>query len=162
MKTLRLFLWPDCPKQCPKCCNKNFDYNSLPVLKTFKGWDAICFTGGEPLLYPRRVFDIAVRAANENPAAKRYLYTALPGRKLESVIRCFHGVTVAVHGGADLAILRWFDVHHITIKEFSYVAKLFCNDPGILRDSYPRWQLKTAQWLDVCPLPNNETLMRLE
>ena len=47
-KTLRLLLFEDCNRNCKKCCNKQWDLKLLPEVGSFKDWDEIILTGGEP------------------------------------------------------------------------------------------------------------------
>ena len=49
MKKIRLIITKDCPNNCLKCCNKNFDLDSLPIVKDYD-CDELIITGGEPMI----------------------------------------------------------------------------------------------------------------
>lgn len=48
-KKLRLLVTAKCHNKCPMCCNKQFDFEKIPVVDRLD-YDEISITGGEPLL----------------------------------------------------------------------------------------------------------------
>ena len=47
---LRLLVTEECNRHCPGCCNNNWDLKSLSVCKSYRDYEQILITGGEPLL----------------------------------------------------------------------------------------------------------------
>lgn len=58
MRKLRLLFTKDCNRDCPGCCNKDWDLDHLPVCADFKPYDLVMITGGEPMLYPERLLKL--------------------------------------------------------------------------------------------------------
>ena len=69
MRKLRLLFTKDCNRNCPGCCNKDWDLDSLPVCTDFTPYDLVMITGGEPMLYPERLLHLIRRIREENPKA---------------------------------------------------------------------------------------------
>lgn len=78
-KKLRLLVTKECHNNCPKCCNKLYDLDSIPIIDRFD-YDEVCITGGEPMLDLPKVVKIAemfkTAATVLGKEVKVYLYTA--------------------------------------------------------------------------------------
>ena len=48
---LRLLLLDDCNRNCPGCCNRDWDLQALPLCQDYTPYRLIMLTGGEPMLY---------------------------------------------------------------------------------------------------------------
>lgn len=46
-KKVRLLVTSDCPNNCPKCCNKLYDLNTVPIIDRWD-YEEFNITGGEP------------------------------------------------------------------------------------------------------------------
>ena len=58
MEKLRLLVTTKCPNKCPMCCNNSWDFSKLPVVEHFN-YKEIMITGGEPLLFPEKLANLA-------------------------------------------------------------------------------------------------------
>lgn len=95
MEKLRLLVTTKCPNKCPMCCNNSWDFSKLPVVEHFN-YKEIMITGGEPLLFPEKLANLAesiktVQKLAYGNKGKLFLYTALADM-LPNYIRYFDGV----------------------------------------------------------------------
>ena len=178
--TLRLLLFEQCNRSCEGCCNKDWDLDNLPVAPfvSYKNYDKIVLTGGEPMLRPDLVKEVATRIRIAAPNAKIILYTAKtrPLSKLMDVLRYIDGVTVTLHEQADLEpflkLKKVVDTiwsygctsgEHRWVHKLSFRLNVFSN--VILPDVFISglWDVRRGyEWIKNCPLPSNEDFMRLE
>lgn len=82
-KKLRLLVTTKCHNKCPMCCNKQFNFDTLPIVDRWD-YDEIMITGGEPLSSLRNTRYIInliqsikmIQVTQGLPISKFYLYTA--------------------------------------------------------------------------------------
>ena len=97
-KTLRLIITLDCNLSCSYCCNKIPEVNSKFITKRleeidFEQYEAVCITGGEPLLVFKKYLEIYLEVPLGTPI---YLYTN--GLLLkESRVGYFDGINIGIH-----------------------------------------------------------------
>ena len=161
MKTLRLLLFEACNRKCPGCCNKDWNLGGLPVASSFKGYKEIILTGGEPMLRPHLIKQVADRI-REDTTAKIYVYTAKVDdiKEALSVLESVDGLTVTLHEPADLEPFRRFDAARKArgIEGKSLRLNIFFNVETIQPEG---WKVKAGiEWIKDCPLPSNEVFMR--
>jgi len=163
-KNLRLLLFADCDRRCPGCCNKDWDLDALPVVKSFKGFREVILTGGEPMLNPNLVKHIASQVRHENPAARIIVYTAKTDnpQALVDVLRLVDGVTITFHKQKDVAT---FNVFNEMLKQSGISGKSLRLNvfKGIKLNGVDTtgWKLQPEMvWIKDCPLPKNEVFMR--
>ena len=99
MEKLRLLVTTKCPNKCPMCCNNSWDFSKLPVVEHFN-YKEIMITGGEPLLFPEKLANLAesiktVQKLAYGNKGKLFLYTALADM-LPNYIRYFDGVVYTI------------------------------------------------------------------
>lgn len=109
MEKLRLLVTTKCPNKCPMCCNNSWDFSKLPVVEHFN-YKEIMITGGEPLLFPEKLANLAesiktVQKLAYGNKGKLFLYTALADM-LPNYIRYFDGV-VYIHILLMMFIVYW-------------------------------------------------------
>lgn len=109
MEKLRLLVTTKCPNKCPMCCNNSWDFSKLPVVEHFN-YKEIMITGGEPLLFPEKLANLAesiktVQKLAYGNKGKLFLYTALADM-LPNYIRYFDGV-VYTHILLMMFIVYW-------------------------------------------------------
>ena len=162
---LRLLLFSACNRRCEGCCNKQWDLDELPVLDmdTIGQYDEVILTGGEPMLNPRMVREIAYGVPL---GTKVFFYTAKTDDldALCGTMLCTDGVTVTLHEQADvdpflLLVERTRGSHY---QRLSLRVNVF---KGV-RLPYlylHKWNIKDEiEWIPNCPLPTDEVFMRLE
>lgn len=161
-KKLRLVLFDECNRNCPGCCNKDFDLPNLPLCTDYTPYNMIMLTGGEPMLHPEIVLQ-AVREIRQHTNAPIVLYTAMAEDKeaLGRVLDQIEGITLTLHDSGDIEPFREFNYFYDEGrgKGKFYRVNVFA-EAGRVYTS-PRWKAKTdVQWLENCPLPEGEVLMR--
>lgn len=162
---LRLLVLPECNRTCKGCCNKNFDLDALPVVETFKGFDEIILTGGEPMLDPMVIYQLIKKIRYET-TAPIYMYTAWRENALElaGVVARLDGLTITLHTKKDTEpferlceMLKRFDLlgqRSLRVNVFSGVSTGNAD--------LTNWQVKTGlKWVENCPIPEGEVFMRL-
>lgn len=169
MKKLRLLLFEDCLRDCPGCCNKDFDLKALPVETKFKQYDEIILTGGEPMLKPEVIRQVVHKIRIQNNTARIYLYTA-DVRKHVDVISLLHlylsGITVTLHDAQDaMRFLEFYcNLDRYIFKDIIYKKSLRLNvfkDVPIWAGYNKAWKIKRdIEWIKNCPLPENEVFKR--
>jgi len=175
LKKLRLLITEKCNRNCEGCCNKDWDLNKLETISThgemvkFINYDEIILTGGEPMLFPDRVQEIAhtVRMLNHN--IKVFMYTAKPNKKvIELLLSNFlDGITVTLHEQADVEAFKEFasSLKLYLIMNRTNVKTLRLNifaGIDISGLNLINWKVKyNIKWLKNCPLPKDEIFMKL-
>ena len=170
-KKLRLLLWDECNRACDGCCNKGFDLPNLPVCGSYKGYDLIMLTGGEPMLYPDRLKTVIGEIRGETDA-RIVLYTAKTddADALIEIAGLLDGLTVTLHDPSDVKPFLAFDdrfarhrIYHAGTnrKDQTFRLNVFSEariDPGEIT---AKWNVKdNIKWIIDCPLPAGEVLMR--
>ncbi len=164
MKKLRLLVTEKCNRNCPGCCNKDWDLDALSVEDDFTQYEEIYLTGGEPMLFPDLIGEIASDIYGDNPRAKIFLYTAMTGDVLLPYIYFLDGVTITLHTQGDVYP---FSLMASKIPDFLFnLRSLRVNIfKGVEIDSHllVGWQVKDGiEWIKDCPLPENEVFKRYE
>lgn len=165
-KKLRLVLFEECHRSCKGCCNEDFDLRNLPVCESYKGFELIMLTGGEPMLRPEKVKE-AVRRIRRETDAPIILYTALTVDKetLSQIIGQIDGITVTLHDNSDVKPFLEFDDYHVGTRgrSKSYRLNVFSGIEIDLGNVKGKWKVKSdIEWIKNCPLPEGEVLMRFE
>ena len=165
--TLRLIVTEECNRNCEGCCNKQYDLPSLPVATDFTGYKQIILTGGEPLLDPGKLMKTISHMRKENPDAEIILYTAyLNDPYIVALLMPFvDGMTVTLHEPEDVEQFQRLHSLVHTHSMGSWLSLRLNVFQGIPLDSdwYDSWTIKSdIIWIEDCPLPEGEELMRYE
>ena len=165
MPKLRLLVTDKCNRSCQGCCNKQWDLANLPICKDFRGYDQILLTGGEPMLHIAQLINTigTIRKQTNTPI---YLYTAKADHPtfLNVVLTLVDGITLTLHDKSDiepfLALQEYLKYH----KPESKSLRLNIFHPiSLAPEQLVGWQVKPDMiWIEDCPLPTDETFMRLE
>lgn len=184
-RKLRLLVTAKCPNNCPKCCNRRFDVESIPVVDRWD-YDEISLTGGEPLMFPQPLAESLAQGirvvcdARGFAAPKIFLYTALfdVTRLNYAVQHVFDGLTLTPHKAEDvgnflilnrlLTKIHMADPHRpgcsLRLNLFpdmrSVLEGFMRDDPGWVGD-LSLWDVRSKEWLDECPVPDGEDFRRL-
>jgi organic radical activating enzyme len=100
-KSLRLLITEECNLNCSYCCNKlpkcreKFDYKRLKEIN-FSQYDAVCITGGEPMLNPAMLGYIK-EMCNIDLKIPIYLYTNGLLLSKQFPFKDFTGITIGIH-----------------------------------------------------------------
>lgn len=176
-RKLRLLVTTDCPDHCPMCCNNQFDFDKLKRVEHFD-YDEIMITGGEPLLFPNRVAELAraIKTTNsilypQEKAPKIYVYTSVASylsfkRILNNAV---DGVVLTPHSKEDvqkfLSLNRSLGIYFkfYKIERPSLRLNLFKNIKAMLPEdiNLSLWQVKDMEWVKDCPVPKGEDFRRL-
>lgn len=160
---LRLLLWEDCNRSCEGCCNKDWNLDKLQNCFSYRGYELIMLTGGEPMLYPSTVLQV-VREIRQQTTAPVYVYTA-DVSDLDAafaVLDAVDGITLTLHEQADVADFQTFD-HCMVMKHITGKSLRLNVFKGVdLSEVDTRgWQVKDGiEWIPDCPLPTDEVFLR--
>ena len=160
---LRLLITDKCDRSCEGCCNKQWDLQSLPVAGGFSKYDMIMLTGGEPMLFPSIIKSVVREIRVTNKDAPIIVYTA----KVDEIDGFFDvyyhvdGFTVTLHEQKDVE--PWYYIRQLILlneKPMSLRLNVFkgvelgdCDTTG--------WIVKRdIDWIEDCPLPEDEEFMR--
>jgi organic radical activating enzyme len=168
-KSLRLLLFEECNRDCPGCCNKDWDLNSLESETSYEDYDEIILTGGEPMLRPGFVIDV-VEELRRKTDAKIYMYTAKVDRLISilAVLKILDGITVTLHTKKDINSFKRFNecLDYHREKGFDdYINKSFrlnvFKGIDISDIDTSAWKVKSGiKWIKNCPLPANEVFKK--
>jgi organic radical activating enzyme len=163
MKKLRLLLFEDCDRNCKGCCNKQWDLKRLPVCTTYKGYDQIILTGGEPMLNPNLINKVIDQIRSANKSCKIILYTAKVDNYevMYQLIEKLDGITVTLHEAMDIASFNRFNdyIYCKNVNGKSLRLNVF-REVGPIQ-IYMLWETKkNIEWIEDCPLPKDEIFMR--
>jgi len=161
---MRLILWPTCNRDCPGCCNKSFDYEALPRPEDFTGYKDIILTGGEPLLYPDMVREL-VRGIRSvcDPDTRLILYTAhYTINAVSRVLWLLDGMTITLHEQDDVKqFMRLYEWLVLTEGAQGKTMRLNVFEGIDVPDVSDIFTIKRdIVWIENCPLPEGEVLMR--
>lgn len=154
MEKLRLLVTTKCPNKCPMCCNNSWDFSKLPVVEHFN-YKEIMITGGEPLLFPEKLANLAesiktVQKLAYGNKGKLFLYTALADM-LPNYIRYFDGVVYTPHSVNDVHSL--LEANNFLLD---YKDELIPDNTDL-----SLWKVKDMQWIKDCPVPADEEFKRV-
>lgn len=169
-RKLRLLVTTDCPNKCPMCCNNSWNFDELPRVRDFD-YDEVMITGGEPLLFPGKVEELArsIRTLNpimypEEDTPKVYIYTSIAHwSPVTKVLGSIDGIVITPH---DKKAVEDFILLNSILKggtKCSLRLNLFKN----IRDMLPKdidlsmWKVKDMEWIKDCPVPKGEDFRRL-
>lgn len=172
----RVIVTMKCNRKCKGCCNEHLgEINRVAFDDLFK-YDAICITGGEPMLMSERVVEMVHRLRLQGYTGKIWLYTAY-SRKLNHYWACkmlidaVDGITYTIHNGdmgkvkSDLIDLRHLDTY---LKESDrsdksdrlYIDSRVFNQDYVDSLRYGWAVIKSLEWrMDECPVPEGEELV---
>lgn len=174
MKTARVLVTKRCNRDCSYCCNKQEGIldNMIQVpfwfpVDYFANFEAVCITGGEPMLLPEMVCTFADMVKNhavyERPV---YMYSAQYTKKMEDVLKHIDGVHFTIHENpSPRDIMDFHRFQELIAKEenrsksFRLYVNPSINQPlNIIPSLWKRVEI--APWKEECPLPENETLFK--
>jgi hypothetical protein len=165
VKQLRLLVWPNCDRNCPGCCNNDWDLDALPELQvsSLPRYNPIMLTGGEPMLFPVALHRI-IRVVRKACRSDIYVYTA----KLDDaeaalrVLAAVDGMTVTLHTQADVPAFKRFAnrvANYGLDEERRLRLHVF---RGVVAPVYSHWSGRLDMvWQRNCPLPKDEVFMKL-
>lgn len=171
-KKLRLVVTEKCHSKCPMCYNNRFDLKTIPVVDRFD-YDEISITGGEPMLYPDKVADIAdtlrkaAKIIGANP--KIWLYTSkLNPMTFTMIAKYIDGVCYTPHNDAEVAMFK--AVNRMLLRNEAWIDKegfslrlnLFYEQAQALKkENLSLWKVKNMVWIKDCPIPEGEDFRRI-
>lgn len=165
MKKMRLILWPTCNRNCPGCCNKSIDTDTVPHALDFKGYREIILTGGEPLLYPDMTRELACGIRSiADPGTRILLYTADYRTEAHhpSLYAALDGMTITLHEQADVEPFMYLYAWLLYTKaHIGKTMRLNVFEGIDVPDVSDIFTIKRdIVWIENCPLPEGEVLMR--
>jgi hypothetical protein len=175
----RFIIAETCNRSCDGCCNKGpvFDKRvGISDLHDLLEFDEVMITGGEPMLDPTKVYDLARFIREHNPSITIYLYSSFYNRSIHSdwwyVLRQIDGLQYTLHYPATPAdINAVYDISDIVSRlmvERFFSARLAIDgrlldtiDFSDIKDKNPNtWkEIRRMEWQTDCPLPEGESLL---
>jgi hypothetical protein len=164
MKRIRLVITFNCDRACAGCCNKQIDWAQIPklsnVLDIPTDCDMVILTGGEPTLNATATAGLAHAIKQSRPDIQVIMYTAGTNMRSFEIIAPFvDGITYTVHEPKDVEFFTTLVRSGIFTSKQSRRANVF--SPMTLNGDALGWDVREGyKWLDECPLPDDEHLMK--
>ena len=161
---LRLLLTERCNRNCPGCCNKDYDLNKLPIELDFrtleeKEYELIMITGGEPLVVPDALYK-AVGQIRKRTTSPIIVYTAKVDdiRITNWILDIVDGLTVTLHNQDDVMSFLKFAVFMNHYKQPKSLRLNVFEGVELPPFKYEKmWQVKRdLVWKEHCPIPDDE------
>lgn len=171
-KKIRLITTYKCNRACEGCCNNDWSFEPAIKIKeenlveeiNRQGFDEILITGGEPTLFNSNLYNL-LNNLKSNTNCRIILYTAQPWQA-KDYIQYIDGITLTLHDNVavcdfvDVKLSEYYDKKEVEkkslrlniFKEANINEKIICDF----------WKIKYVEWIEDCPLPENETLYELE
>lgn len=179
-KKLRLLVTTKCHNDCPMCCNKQFDFDTLPIVDRWD-YEEIMITGGEPLSSVKKTRYLVrliesikvIQQAQGLPISKFYVYTATHHTHLlQKIIEFVDGIVYTPHNTAELNILfnitnYWRIYKRYAIRDKSLRLNIFpeirerlasMSMKSLIEDM---WNVKDIEWVENCPIPEREDFRKI-
>jgi len=168
MKKLRLLITEKCEKNCPGCCNNDWDLNALEIETDYSQYDLIMMTGGEPMLDPYGTVMKAMELYDKSKA-KIVMYTADVGHlgKTLMVLSAIDGITVTLHDQEDakdfVSLYGYLNYRKGEARGKTMRLNIFKDIDISHLPNLSLWKVKTGmEWIKNCSLPEGEVFKRYE
>ena len=179
-KKVRLLVTADCPNRCPKCCNRLYNLDTVPVIDRWD-YEEFNITGGEPSLFEKRIKDLVegIREIQDAQgiSSKIFIYTSKINMYLPNFLLLLDGITYTPHSSKD--IKEFIDYNNRMLKSwylmkdsalpslyqtFSFRLNLFPEIEKLLHQDIDlgMWNVKHMTWQDNCPIPKGEDFRRIK
>jgi len=148
---LLLLATKQCHRNCRWCCNKFRNLDELPVCSSFKGYEEIIITGGEPTLFSDQVVSLTKRIRQENSTALLTLYTTRT-ENLPQMGEVFDQIFFTIHSRPQIGDLLRVEkkfMKKVKILSFVDVSEIFPDAVNLRWDKEP------------FPIPEDQEFMRL-
>lgn len=172
MKKSRIIISFDCPRSCPNCCNTYSNIidggiRTANLADCVIGFDQVMITGGEPMLFPKRVKQLIQDIRTLNPAASIFLYTALATPALGDIIDIIDGIHFTLHAEVTVQDILDFWRFQGLLENKTGSYRLYIDSEvrrmiPIVPNLWTRLEVKAWIKEGECALPENETLFILE
>jgi hypothetical protein len=165
MKTMRLITTTHCLRNCEGCCNKDHDICGLPIVtdEDYSRHDAVMISGGEPLLFPLRLYHLLMDLKQWHPDLKTVVYGSsyTTGWAVDILTDVLDGLTWTVHEPEDIMDLLALD-NIVNDKGLSLRLNVFSNVDITGLDLKAGWCIKSGiEWIKDCPVPEDK-IVRLK
>lgn len=171
MHKLRLVLFPECYRSCEGCCNDSQDLEGLPIVNSvYDDYDEIMLTGGDPMMKPLLVMSVIqqIRVETDNPI---FMYTAKskPIMPFLMVLSQIDGITLTLHERPDILAFVRLNKEMEQYPELcnkslrvNVISHVWDDLMAVMRggQKFDHWTLVNKEWMDECPVPENELLAR--
>ena len=148
---LLLLTTKQCHRNCRWCCNKFRNLEALSICNSYKGYEEIIITGGEPTLFSDQVVSLVKMIRQENSTALLTLYTTRT-ENLPKMGEVFDKIFFTIHSRPqieDLIEVEKKFMKKVQILSFVEVSEIF---PDAVK----------LQWEKTpFPIPGDEVFMRL-
>lgn len=164
---LRLLMTQECDRNCPGCCNKDWDLENLPKFRCgeVQNYSSIIITGGEPLLFGEELLN-NITWFKSSTKAPVIVYTAMLRRieLFQRVLSTCDGITLTLHENYDVedflrlnGELLKGDFHFKSLRLNIFKGIEIPKDTNLTL-----WKIKdNIEWIENCPLPSDEVFKRL-
>jgi len=148
---LLLLTTKQCHRNCRWCCNKFRNLEALPVCTSYKEYEEIIITGGEPTLFSDKVVSLVQKIRQENNTALLTLYTTKT-ENLPQMGEMFDKIYFTIHDKSQIGDLLRVEkkfMEKVQILSFVEVSEIFPNAVNLRWDKTP------------FPIPGDEVFMKL-
>lgn len=171
-KIARVLITKACRRHCDGCCNNYLsimkDMKTIQSVDSLDDFDIVCLTGGEPMLVPELVKEVALELRARSIKGRQiYLYTAQFNPAIEELLTYLDGIHYTIHWPTteqDIEEFRRYQdlIAHVPDKSYRLYIDSRVNLAVTIRpDLFVRVECKPWLAEEECPLPPGESLFYL-
>ena len=168
--TARVIVTKRCVRKCPYCVNNHPEIKAqmepLQDVEQLERFQTVCLTGGEPFLAPKATLRLIKELRAQNPTQKIYVYASIFEMTKEQlrILALVDGLHYTIHQHPTSDDQEMLDTLQLILMGYRKRGKSFrlALSPDIfssIRIMPSAWNdIRVKEWLDDCPLPENEEL----
>ena len=173
--TARVIVTKRCARKCPYCVNNHpkikAEMEKLQDVEQLQRFQTVCLTGGEPFLAPRKTIGLIHQLRKQNPTQKLYVYASIFETTKEQlrILALVDGLHYTIHQNPTPDDQEMLNALQLILKGYRSARRPPCGKSfrlalspdifssiGIMPSAWN--DIRVKEWLDDCPLPENEEL----
>lgn len=167
-KVIHIMVTSLCNRNCPHCCNKQYDLNDIPYVtdEELKEAEVICITGGEPFLYSNPD-KIARHYKQAYPNIKKiYVYTNalelydyMCDRSYTNPFKYIDGLNVSIKTSSDLLYFSQIYAYDLGYIFDNMDNRLYYFDDDLKPAEHDNFQFIKRDWQEEF-VPADDSIFR--
>lgn len=176
--TARVIVTKRCHRKCPYCVNMHPEIKAqmekLQDVEQLARFETVCLTGGEPFLAPNETLRLIKELRAQNPTQKIYVYASIFEMTKEQlrILALVDGLHYTIHQNPTSDDQEMLNALQLVLMGYQSMKRPPCGKSfrlalspdifssiGIVPSAWN--DIRVKEWLDDCPLPENEELFVL-